>query len=91
MLNGEALHLFNNNRAFRTTAGAGPNGAVSDSLDRRRIMDEISYGDTYPWPLGPDGSGSTLAKIDPTTGSAHPQNWTHSTATNGTRARRSSR
>lgn len=81
---GETLHLFNNNRAFRTTAGAGPNGAVSDSLDRRRIMDEISYGDTYPWPLGPDGSGSTLAKVDPATGSAHPQNWTHSTATNGT-------
>ena len=81
---GETLRLFNNNRAFRTTAGAGPNGASSDSLDRRRIMDEISYGDTYPWPLGPDGSGSTLAKVDPATGSAHPQNWTHSTATNGT-------
>ncbi|MFT6861496.1 MAG: hypothetical protein ACJAVK_000048 [Akkermansiaceae bacterium] len=81
---GETLRLFNNNRAFRTIAGASPNGASSDSLDRRRIMDEISYGDTSPWPLGPDGSGSTLAKIDPATGSAHPQNWTHSTAANGT-------
>ncbi|MDB4726567.1 lamin tail domain-containing protein [bacterium] len=81
---GETLRLYNNNLAFRTTAGAGPNGAISDSLDRRRVMDEISYGDTHPWPLGPDGSGSTLAKIDPATGSAHPQNWTHSTGLNGT-------
>ena len=81
---GETLRLFNNNHAFRTTAGAGPNGIISDSLEGRRIMDEISFGDTYPWPLGPDGSGSTLAKIDPATGSAHPQNWTHSSAPNGT-------
>ncbi len=81
---GETLRLFNNNRAFRTTAGAGPDGVASGSLEGRRIMDEISYGDTYPWPLGPDGSGSTLAKIDPATGSAHPQNWKHSAAPNGT-------
>ncbi|MFT5109060.1 MAG: hypothetical protein ACI9UA_004706, partial [Pseudoalteromonas tetraodonis] len=81
---GETLRLFNNNRAFRTTTGAGPTGTTTDSLDRRRIMDEISFGDTYPWPLGPDGSGSTLAKIDAATGSAHPQNWTHSPAANGT-------
>ena len=81
---GETLRLINNNRAFRTTAGAGPTGAISDSLESRRIMDEITYGDTYPWPFSPDGSGSTLAKIDPATGSAHPQNWTHSTAINGT-------
>ncbi len=81
---GENLRLYNNNLSFRTTAGAGPKGAISTSLDRRRIMDEISYGDTYPWPLGPDGSGSTLAKIAPATGSAHPQNWTHSTTLNGT-------
>lgn len=81
---GETLRLFNNNRAFRTTTGAASTGTVADSLAGRRIMDEISYGDNYPWPLGADGSGSTLAKIDPMSGSAHPLNWTHSTAANGT-------
>ena len=81
---GERLRLYNNNRSFRTTAGAGSTGEVLDSLDRRRIMDEIDFGDTYPWPAGADGSGATLAKIDPATGSAHPQNWAHSSGAGGT-------
>ena len=81
---GETLRLYNNNRAFRSSGGTGITGAINESDVGRRVMDEISYSDTTPWPIGPDGSGSTLAKIAFTEGSAHPINWTSSTGANGT-------
>ena len=81
---GETLRLYNNNRAFRSSGGSGITGAINESDVGRRVMDEISYSDTTPWPIGPDGSGSTLAKIAFTEGSAHPINWTASTGANGT-------
>ena len=81
---GEPLRLYNNNRSFRSSSGAGSTGAVSESLEARRIMDEIAYADVFPWPVGADGSGSTLAKRDPTTGTPHPANWAASPQTNGT-------
>ncbi len=70
---GEPLRLYNNNRSFRTTSGAGSTGAVSESLEGRRIMDEIAYADVFPWPSGADGSGSTLAKRDPGNRDAPPR------------------
>ena len=69
---GETLRLFSQRHAFRTSRDAGPRGEVTDSLEGRRIMDELAFADVYPWPSGPDGSGSTLAKIDPTTGTSSP-------------------
>lgn len=81
---GETLRLYNNNRSFRSSGGAGPTGAILDSLEGRRIMDEISYQDVYPWPEGPDGSGATLAKRERMTGSGHPANWRASREANGT-------
>ena len=81
---GETLRLYNNNRAFRADGiGGPPGGTVLDSMEGRRVMDEISYADNFPWPVAPDGSGVTLAKLDPMTGSAHPANWSNSAATNG--------
>jgi hypothetical protein len=70
---GETLRLYNNNRALHS----------NDSNEGRRIMDEITYSDTYPWPIGPDGSGATLTKIDSGKGSAHPNNWTHGKSSPG--------
>ncbi|CAN5142887.1 hypothetical protein BH23VER1_BH23VER1_29450 [soil metagenome] len=49
-----------------------------------RIMDEVEYGDRGAWPDGPDGSGATLAKIDPGTASAPPENWQTSREVGGT-------
>ena len=81
---GETLRLFSQRHAFRTSRDAGPRGEVTDSLEGRRIMDELAFADVYPWPSGPDGSGSTLAKIDPTTGTSSPSNWSVSREPNGT-------
>ena len=81
---GENLRLFTHNRAFRNSSGGdGSKGEVSSLLDGRRIMDEINFTDTYPWPVGPDGSGSTLNKRDPMTGTPHPIHWESSQRKNG--------
>ncbi|MGB0145097.1 MAG: lamin tail domain-containing protein, partial [Akkermansiaceae bacterium] len=64
--------------------GASLGGVPNESLDSRRIMDELDYSDTAPWPIAPDGSGFTLAKIDPMAGTSHPENWSFSSNTNGT-------
>ena len=44
----------------------------------------LKYRDTDPWPDVPDGSGFTLAKRNPATGTALPENWTVSGQPNGT-------
>ncbi|MCH8044395.1 MAG: lamin tail domain-containing protein [Planctomycetes bacterium] len=49
-----------------------------------RTMDEVDYGDGGRWPVAPDGSGVTLAKSDPDTGSAQAENWTFSEQIGGT-------
>ena len=81
---GNTVTLYNNNRSFRSQAGAGSIGEATDELEGRRIMDELDYRDQHPWPMGPDGSGFTLAKRDPPTATAHPGNWVVSIQVNGT-------
>jgi hypothetical protein len=49
-----------------------------------RIMDEIEYGDDAPWPVGPDGSGASLAKTDPNSATMQPENWATSPSVGGT-------
>lgn len=67
------------------TAGATFDpGTFSASLDRRRIMEEVSYGDSGEWPVAPDGSGFSLAKKDPQTTGANAANWAWSLQRNGT-------
>ena len=46
-------------------------------------MDELTFSDVAPWPTGPDGSGFSLAKREPNTGTADPENWTVSHQANG--------
>ncbi|MDF7824028.1 lamin tail domain-containing protein [Pontiellaceae bacterium B12227] len=82
---GDPVILYNNNRSFRTLpGGTGSAGSATAELQARRIMDELNYEDTAPWPLGPDGSGFSLAKIDPATGTAEAGNWRVSTQPYGT-------
>ncbi len=52
-----------------------------------RIMDRLSYRDDEGWPLGPDGSGVSLAKRDPLTASDSAPNWTFSAQIGGTPGR----
>ncbi len=49
-----------------------------------RVMDQIDYSDSFPWPIGPDGSGASLAKRDADGGSEEPSNWTTSEQLGGT-------
>jgi hypothetical protein len=70
---GEELVLYNHNRLQ-------PNA----ELEGRRVMDRLAYTDNAPWPVAPDGSGVTLAKRDPDTGSKQPENWTWSGQMGGT-------
>ncbi|MEZ5300825.1 MAG: lamin tail domain-containing protein [Verrucomicrobiales bacterium] len=58
-------------------------GPGRSDLTGRRLMCELDYGDNQPWPIGPDGSGFTLAKRQPGLGAAKPEHWAVSTQPNG--------
>lgn len=82
---GNPVRLYNNNRSFRSQpGGTGSVGSATAGLEARRIMDELDYSDTYPWPVGPDGSGFTLAKRNRATGTAQAENWAVGGPRNGT-------
>ena len=49
-----------------------------------RVLDEMDYDDNDPWPIGPDGSGASLAKRNPNTASHVAQNWAVSAEMEGT-------
>jgi hypothetical protein len=49
-----------------------------------RLIDTVEYGDDDPWPVQADGSGHSLAKIDPDAASDHAENWTASAEIGGT-------
>ncbi|MCL5098408.1 MAG: lamin tail domain-containing protein [Candidatus Omnitrophica bacterium] len=67
---------------------AGQLSNAGEKLDLRnnsgRIIDTINYEDDYPWPVATDGSGASLAKINPDTASDLPENWTSSAQVGGT-------
>lgn len=51
-------------------------GELIRLLDKEsRFIDSVHYLDTIPWPLEPDGSGSTLALKDPSLDNSLPENW----------------
>jgi hypothetical protein len=50
----------------------------------RRLMNEINFSDGGDWPVGPDGSGATLAKFAPNTASPDASNWVTSSEVGGT-------
>lgn len=49
-----------------------------------RLMNRVRYDDGGDWPVAADGSGCTLAKIDPTRESDASSNWTWSDRIGGT-------
>ena len=52
--------------------------------NNQRLMDAVDYGVEGDWPVGPDGSGVALAKINPNSASAPASNWRASAQIGGT-------
>ena len=64
-------------------------GERLDLLNRAgRVMDSLRYDDGEDWSAAPDGSGVSLAKLDPLSASARPENWAPSDELGGTPGRR---
>ena len=42
------------------------------------LIDWVDYGDSDPWPSGPDGNGPTLELNDPFSDNSLPENWVSS-------------
>jgi len=40
-----------------------------------RVVNKVDYETSGDWPVAPDGSGLSLAKLDPSTASDAPENW----------------
>ncbi len=66
--------------------GALANGGETIRLrdKNRRLMDEVTYGDSGNWPVSPDGSGVSLAKANEDRAGFEPSNWTPSAQIGGT-------
>ncbi|HUR45469.1 MAG TPA: lamin tail domain-containing protein, partial [Candidatus Saccharimonadales bacterium] len=60
-------------------------GGSLELRDRNdRLMDAIQFTDTGKWPIAPDGSGATLAKVDPDFTSNDGEHWSSSIINGGT-------
>src|SRR5882724_1569174 len=66
-------------------------GRLSNSGERlelrnnnQRLMDWVEYGTDGDWPVGPDGGGVSLAKINPSAASPPAINWSMSAKIGGT-------
>ena len=76
----------------RVADAVGPyTGTLSDSGERinlwnnsGRLIDTVTYGEDDPWPVAADGSGLSLAKMEPDAASDHAENWTFSAEIGGT-------
>lgn len=73
-------------RSLGPWSGMLANGGESLRLRNNsgRLMDEMDYGDGGRWPIGADGAGATLAKIDEDSASREPENWRASPQVGGT-------
>ena len=64
----------------KTQSGGSPTDAAGWA-----VVDEVTYSDVAPWPVGPDGQGKTLRRIhtDATHSGHDPANWTAASPTPG--------
>lgn len=63
-------------------ANDGERLSLHNQVDR--LIDSVEWGQDAPWPVGPDGSGFTLAKVRPDAWSDHAEHWTTSAERGGT-------
>lgn len=59
-------------------------GTLRIRNNNNRILDELTYNDRAPWPIGADGSGASLSKRTPLTTTDSVNNWTPSLLIGGT-------
>jgi len=75
--------------SFTTKYGFPPDGQYIGSLSNGgekivlidqedRVVDQVTYGDNFPWDELPDGNGPSLELVDPTTDNDTSSNWVHS-------------
>ena len=94
-ISGGGFYLIAKEPKNPALAGANVDGPFAGSLSNsgetvrlrsrsKRIMDEVDYSDSGQWPVGPDGSGSTLAKSDDSLLSGKSSSWTTSSQIGGT-------
>lgn len=92
---GGFLVLCKDAKAFRTHFGFDAHASFVGSLGRARDqvelldatgkrIDRVKYRDRDPWPIAPDGHGSSLERICPTLPAEGPENWTPSPLPVGT-------
>ncbi len=81
-------------RIFQWTSGSLDNGGETieiskpgdtNSLGVRQYIrvDRVDYSDVAPWPIGPDGSGTSLGRINESAYGNDPANWAEAAATPG--------
>lgn len=92
---GEYVVLAVNATAFQNThsfppdfvfGGALANGGETVTLfdASAAIVDAVTYGNTAPWPTGPNGNGPSLELINPSFDNSQAASWGASIPTNGT-------
>lgn len=92
---GHGLLLVASDPANATLAGKNAMGPFIGQLSNSgeelrlvnnngRVMDRISYGDDNDWPVGADGTGSTLTKRFESSAQGNPSSWVASPTLGGT-------
>lgn len=95
ILGGGYLVIAANPTAFQAQTGLLALGPFSDQLSNagerlvlknhnQRLMDQLEFGDSAPWPAAADGSGASLAKRIAASPSSPPENWQASKSVGGT-------
>ncbi len=81
--------------AFTALYGFAPDGTFGDNLSNGgetltlvagdgSTIDQVTFGDTAPWPTSPDGTGPSLSLIDSVLDNALAASWQGSSAPGGT-------
>lgn len=79
---------------FQSTYGFAPDAVYTGKLSNSgepltlsdaggALVDSVSFTDMAPWPVTPDGLGTSLELIDPSLNNDDPLNWAASTASRG--------
>ena len=70
---------------FELDFGFDRNGETLILLDdQSALIDSVKYSSSYPWPIEPNGTGSTLELTNPLSDNILPANWSASNVIGGT-------